>query len=516
MKKLRNSNKQNNNKSFLSKFGRKPGKQNTSVLLIAILLFALVGASFLVRSFAATASIYITPANANVSLGSTLTIDIRENSSTEIIDTVEANLTYDATKLQFLSIDASNSAFDLGGPSSSDGNGSISIVRAKTVTSLTNDQLVASVSFRLIGTGTTPVSFASSSKIIRTSDKVNVLTVMTPASYTINDTSAPTVPSGLTADTRTVNSIAFSWTASTDNNAVTGYKIYRGGVQIGTTASTNYTHTGLTPNTPYSYTVAAYDNVPNTSAQSSPPLATSTLADTTAPTVPLNLTVVTRTVNSIAFSWSASADNVLVTGYKIYRGGVQIGTTASTNYTHTGLTPNTPYSYTVAAYDNVPNTSAQSSPPLATSTLADTVAPDAPQGLSSPSQTTSSITLAWNASMDNVGVVGYNILRNGLRINTSASTGFTDTGLTQGTQYTYTVTAYDLVPNTSPISNTLITTTKVKAGDINGDGVVNAIDLSILANNWGGSSRTRAQGDLNGDTVVNAYDLSILANNWGT
>ncbi len=514
MKKLRNSNRKNIKKSLLSKFGRKSGNQSTSVLLIAILLFALVGASFLVRSFAASATLYLTPATSTISLGSTFSVTIRENSNTEVINAVQANLTYNATMLQYLSTDTATSAFDLSG-SSTGGNGSVSVARAKSGTSLTGDQIVAVVSFKVIGTGSVTVGFAPNSSLVRTSDTANVLSVTTPATYTLNDSTAPSVPTGLVAGTRTVNSIAFSWTASTDNKAVTGYKVYRNGTLVnGNVTPTSFTDSGLAPNTSYSYTVSAFDAAANTSAVSSA-VAISTLPDTTAPSVPAGLTAGTKTVNSIAFSWTASTDNVSVTGYKIYRSGVQIGTTASTNYNQTGLTPNTSYSYTVAAYDGVGNTSAQTSP-LVTSTLADTSAPSAPQGLSSPSQATTSIALAWNASTDNVGVAGYNILRNGTKVNTSTSTSFTDTSLAQGAQYTYTVTAYDLAGNTSAVSNSLTTTTKVKAGDVNSDGVVNIFDLSILANNFGQSGKTFAQGDLNNDGVVNIFDLSILAANWAT
>ena len=53
------------------------------------------------------------------------------------------------------------------------------------------------------------------------------------------------------------------------------------------------------------------------------------------------------------------------------------------------------------------------------------------------------------------------------------------------------------------------------AGDINGDGTVNALDLSVIATNWNKTCATAAQGDLNADGTVNALDLSILATNWG-
>jgi len=51
--------------------------------------------------------------------------------------------------------------------------------------------------------------------------------------------------------------------------------------------------------------------------------------------------------------------------------------------------------------------------------------------------------------------------------------------------------------------------------DINGDGTVNIVDLSIMATNWGKSGQTFSQGDINGDGVINILDLSILASNWG-
>src|SRR6185369_2076834 len=50
------------------------------------------------------------------------------------------------------------------------------------------------------------------------------------------------------------------------------------------------------------------------------------------------------------------------------------------------------------------------------------------------------------------------------------------------------------------------------SGDINGDGVVNVYDLSILLSNWG-SANTAA--DLNHDGTVSIFDLSVLLSHWG-
>src|SRR5262249_54053195 len=82
------------------------------------------------------------------------------------------------------------------------------------------------------------------------------------------DTVAPSVPTGLTVTGTTTSSVSLSWTASTDNVGVAGYKIYRNGTQVGTATGTTYTDTGLGSSTSYTYTVSAYDAAGNNSAQS--------------------------------------------------------------------------------------------------------------------------------------------------------------------------------------------------------------------------------------------------------
>lgn len=82
------------------------------------------------------------------------------------------------------------------------------------------------------------------------------------------DTQAPTVPTGLTATAASTTSIQLSWTASTDNTAVSGYKIYRNGSYLASSTGTSYLDSSLTANTSYSYQVSAYDAVPNESSAS--------------------------------------------------------------------------------------------------------------------------------------------------------------------------------------------------------------------------------------------------------
>ncbi|MFB8267714.1 glycoside hydrolase family 6 protein [Streptomyces sp. NPDC055955] len=88
------------------------------------------------------------------------------------------------------------------------------------------------------------------------------------------DTQAPTAPTGLTVTGKTSGSVSLSWTASTDNTGVTAYDVYRAGVQVGSSATTSFTDTGLTASTSYSYTVKARDAAGNVSAASSAASAT--------------------------------------------------------------------------------------------------------------------------------------------------------------------------------------------------------------------------------------------------
>lgn len=185
----------------------------------------------------------------------------------------------------------------------------------------------------------------------------------------IPDTSAPSVPAGLTATVASSTQINLNWAASTDNVAVTGYKIYRNSVQIATTTGVSYNNSGLTPATTYSYAVAAYDAAGNTSGQSSQVSATTfatSTPDTQVPTAPTGLAATPVSASQINLNWNASTDNIAVTGYQIFRNGVQVATSTGVSYNNTGLTASTTYAFTVKALDAAGNVSAASNSVSAT------------------------------------------------------------------------------------------------------------------------------------------------------
>src|SRR5437899_5365179 len=178
--------------------------------------------------------------------------------------------------------------------------------------------------------------------------------------------------------------------------------------------------------------------------------------DTTPPSTPTGLTGAAAGSTGASLSWSASTDNVGVTGYIVRRNGVQVATPAATSFADTGLSAATTYSYTVAARDAAGNTSPDStSVSVTTASVADTTPPSTPTGLTAAVAGSNAANLSWNASTDNVGVTAYILLRNGVQIATPATTSFTDMGLSAATTYSYTVAARDAAGNISPNSTSV-------------------------------------------------------------
>ncbi|MBK8479427.1 MAG: VCBS repeat-containing protein [Opitutaceae bacterium] len=86
--------------------------------------------------------------------------------------------------------------------------------------------------------------------------------------------------------------------------------------------------------------------------------------DALPPSVPTNLIGTASSSTAITLAWAASADDVDVTGYRIYRDGALIGTSSTPGYSDTDLTPGTTYTYRVTAFDAAGNESPPSAPAL--------------------------------------------------------------------------------------------------------------------------------------------------------
>ena len=311
----------------------------------------------------------------------------------------------------------------------------------------------------LIGT-TTGTSFTDNSVALQTEYVYSVAAVdqagnaSSPAQLsvtTLGDGEAPSVPGDLVG-TPDFFFIQLAWNPASDNMGVTDYEVWRGTSLIATVASPGYTDNNLEIGTSYTYHVIALDAAGNQSDPASVTL--STLADSEGPTSPGNFAA-TPDLSSIQLSWSASTDNVDVTGYELSRNGSVVATVTSLSYTDNDLSPATSYTYAIRALDGSGNVSAAVQ--ITTSTLADTGSPTVPTALAATPGLVS-ITLSWDASSDDLGVTGYAIERNGTLVATVPGTGYTDASLDPDTVYTYKVVAFDAAGNTSEPAELLIAT----------------------------------------------------------
>ncbi len=173
-----------------------------------------------------------------------------------------------------------------------------------------------------------------------------------------SDTTAPSVPTGLTLTVSNPEKTAvnLAWAASTDNVAVMGYKIYRNGVYLKLNGSTSASDFGLALNTEYCYTVSAFDAASNESGRSS-----QLCLDRIPPSVPALTSVTGVSPSQIDLLWSAATDTGSgLAGYKLYGDGTLIKSVPTTTGSSGGLSQSTSYCYTVSAFDNQGNESAQS------------------------------------------------------------------------------------------------------------------------------------------------------------
>src|SRR5207247_10009591 len=83
--------------------------------------------------------------------------------------------------------------------------------------------------------------------------------------------------------------------------------------------------------------------------------------DTQAPTTPTGLKTTGSTTSSVSLAWTASTDNMGVTGYYVYRGTTLLGVVTGTSYTASGLSCGTSYTFGVDARDAAGNESAETS-----------------------------------------------------------------------------------------------------------------------------------------------------------
>jgi glucose/arabinose dehydrogenase len=194
------------------------------------------------------------------------------------------------------------------------------------------------------------------------------------------------------------------------------------------------------------------------------PVASAAAADTTPPTAPAYPRTSNLTCTKVTFSWRASTDDVGVAFYDVYHDG-QLMTSVSGRALSADLAvaPGATWGLYVNARDAAGNVSQASRTVTITvpQCQADTEPPSTPTGVTATASGTT-VAVRWTAATDNIGVAGYDVLRNGIQVGTTsgaATTSFTDSGLAANTRYEYRVRARDAQANRSGLSAPVAVTT---------------------------------------------------------
>jgi chitodextrinase len=161
------------------------------------------------------------------------------------------------------------------------------------------------------------------------------------------------------------------------------------------------------------------------------------------PSPPTGLTAVAGD-GKVSLSWTPPTSNggAAIIGYDVFQGGgAASGLVGGTSYTVTGLTNGTTYSFTVDAVNDAELHSAPSSPASATP-VAPVTAPGAPSGLTAAAGD-AQVSLSWQPPSSDGGaaITSYNVYQGGKKTATVSGTGATVKNLSNGTAYSFTVTA---------------------------------------------------------------------------
>ena len=237
-------------------------------------------------------------------------------------------------------------------------------------------------------------------------------------------------------------SVGLSWSAVA---GATSYEVRRGGLLISTVSQTTYADSGLTNGVTYTYTVTA-KNAAATSAASSVVAATPMVA---APASPTGLAATAGDAR-VSLAWNAVAT---ATSYSVLRNGVAIGTTASTTFIDLTAINGTTYSYAVIAI----NAGGSSAASLAVSATPVAAVIPVPSGLvATPGD--AQVALTWTAT---AGAVSYQVLRGGVLIATPTTNSYVDSGVSNGTTYSYAIKA--VTASGTSAASSAVTATPVAA-----------------------------------------------------
>lgn len=314
-------------------------------------------------------------------------------------------------------------------------------------TSLSIDNGIGSVAATALKS-VTPAQTTTYKLTATNSSGSTTATITVTVNTIARDTQPPTAPAVTSTVARSANQVDLAWSASTDNVGVAGYQILRGGAVLASVpgSTLSYSDKSVSASSIYTYLVKAYDAAGNYSAPSN-----WGLVFTPASTTP---TVQTPSVSSFAatpstitagqsatLTWSVSG----ATSLSIDNGVGSIAGTSSKV-----VAPAKTTAYKLTATNSAGSVTATVTVTVNAMAL-DTQPPSVPVLVSVSATGPNQVDLAWSASLDNVGVAGYQIFRNGSVLTSVPGTtrAYSDRTASAATAYTFMVRAFDAAGNYS-------------------------------------------------------------------
>lgn len=263
----------------------------------------------------------------------------------------------------------------------------------------------------------------------------------------------PSTTVGLTATmySNTVGEVR--WSRSTDDSGVViGYEITRDGVVLGVFDALSFVETDLSPATEYVYGVTAIDNAGQRSETS-----TVMLSTVFAPT---GLTSAVYSTTAAEIFWNRSSTRGLQ--YEVRRDGMMLGVTDGVSWFDDGLASAMSYVYEVITFDATGRRSA----PVVVSVTAlgngSEDVPGSPENMSAAVYSATAAEIFWERSLT-AGLL-YEVLLDGVLLDTVSGTSWFDDALTGGTSYEFQVVAIDSFDRRSHPSNISLTTNSDENG----------------------------------------------------
>lgn len=316
------------------------------------------------------------------------------------------------------------------------------------------------------------------------------------------DNQAPSVPQNVSINDIESTQFYINWSKSYDNKGVKGYRVYVNDKLTKTVENNGTLITGLQPNTKYSVYITAFDAAGNVSNKST--VVSQTTAGNVSEPCTKNEVIVKITTDKYGeeTSWVIRNSN-----NQIVSDGDDYG--KEKTYTIPNCLPDGCYTFTIkdkykdgmcCKYGNGSYSvsigateivkggeyaESESTPfCVENGKIKDSVAPSSPKNLSQSNLTKTSVDLSWSTSTDNVGVKGYEVYQNGVKVATVSTTSYSVKNLAEGQTYVFTVKAFDEAGNVSKSSGELSVTTP-KSGGGNDDCKTGNFIVTIQTDKYG-------------------------------